>query len=46
MRHIARVMTTQDNNGRADSGAGFLTFCGELLFVLLLFACGALLLAF
>jgi hypothetical protein len=39
-------MTTQDYNGRTKSGAGFLTFCGELLFVLLLFACGALLLAF
>ena len=40
------VMNTKGTNGRADSGAGFLTFCGELLFVLLLFACGALLLAF
>jgi hypothetical protein len=46
MRHIAHVMTTQDNNGRTDSGAGFLTLCGEILAVLLMFALGALLLAF
>jgi hypothetical protein len=46
LRHIAHVMTTQDNNGRADSGAGFFTLCGEFLAVLGIFALGALLLAF
>jgi hypothetical protein len=39
-------MTTQDNNGRTESGAGFLTFCGEFLAALGIFALGALLLAF
>jgi hypothetical protein len=46
LHHIAHVMTTKDTNGRADSGAGFLTLCGEILAVLLMFALGALLLAF
>ena len=40
------VMNTKDTNGRAYSGAGFLTLCGEILAVLLIFALGALLLAF
>ena len=38
-------MNTKGTNGRADSGAGFLTLCGEVLAVLLILACGALLLA-
>ena len=39
------VMNTKGTNGRADSGAGFLTLCGEILVVLLIFATGFLLLA-
>lgn len=39
------VMNTKGTSGRADSGAGFLNFCGELLAVLLIFALGFLLLA-
>jgi hypothetical protein len=46
LRHIAHVMTTHDNNGRTESGADFLTLCGEFLAVLGIFALGALLLAF
>jgi len=38
-------MTTKGTNGRADFGAGFLTFCGEVFAVLLIFALGVLLLA-
>jgi hypothetical protein len=38
MRH-----NTQD--GRTGSGAGFLTLCGEILAVLMIFALGFLLLA-
>ena len=44
-QYVRIVMKHNTPNGRADSGADFLTLCCETLAVLLILACGALLLA-
>jgi hypothetical protein len=43
--NTGHVMRHNTQDGRTGSGAGFLTLCGEILAVLLIFAMGALLLA-